>query len=137
MDILAQALTAGIPLLITSFVVALVMFGAGFGSYLLITPYAEIALIRNGITAAGITFSGAVLAFAIPIAGTLANQLAITNILAWGLVAVLLQLLTTIIIVRGIRGLKLMIEGNNIAVALAIASAQIAIGLFNAALMST
>jgi uncharacterized membrane protein YjfL (UPF0719 family) len=35
-----------------------------------------------------------VLAFAIPIAGTLANQLAITNILAWGLVAVLLQLLS-------------------------------------------
>jgi putative membrane protein len=137
MDILTQALTAGIPLLITSFVVALVMFGVGFGSYLVITPYAEIALIRDGVTAAGITFTGAVLAFAIPIAATLSNQLAITNILAWGLVAVLLQLLTTIMIVRGIRGLKLMIEGNNIAVALAIASAQIAIGLFNAALMSS
>jgi putative membrane protein len=137
MDILPQALTAGIPLLITSFVVALVMFGVGFGSYLVITPYAEIALIREGVVAAGITFTGAVLAFAIPIAATLSNQLAITNILAWGLVAVLLQLLTTIMIVRGIRGLKLMIEGNNIAVALAIASAQIAIGLFNAALMSS
>jgi putative membrane protein len=132
-----SALGTGLPLLIASFLTALVVFGAGFGGYLMLTPYAELRLMREGTVAAGVTFAGAVLAFSIPIASTLANHLALTDVLVWGLVAAALQLLTTLVIIRVLTGVKGMIEANNVAVALGIAATQVAVGLLNAALMAS
>ena len=56
------------------FAVALLLFVAFTFVYVIVTPYNEIALIREGNTAAAISLSGAMLGFALPLASTVADR---------------------------------------------------------------
>jgi len=57
------------------------------------------------------------------------------DILVWGVVAVLLQLLTMAIVSHLFRGMRAMIEAGQVAAAIPLAAAQLSIGLLNAAAM--
>jgi putative membrane protein len=65
----------------------------------------------------------------------LATSVTLIDILVWGVVALILQLLTLGIVMLAMRNFRGMIERGNIAAAITLAGAQIAIALLNAAAM--
>ena len=86
--------------------------------------------------AAGIVLAGTVVALAIPLAATLATSLVTLDILVWGLVALVLQLLAFFVASRLIPGLRDMIEAGNPAAACVLVGVQLAVALLNAGAMA-
>jgi putative membrane protein len=103
--------------------------------YLRFTPFREREMVVSGNAAAGTMLAGAILALSIPLAAILATSGTLVDILVWGVVALILQLLTLGIVALSMRNFRGMIEGGNIAAAITLAGAQIAVALLNAAAM--
>ncbi|MDK2122861.1 DUF350 domain-containing protein [Parachitinimonas caeni] len=66
--------------------------------YVRITPYDEIALIRTGNQAAAFSLAGAVLGFVVPLSSAIAHSVSFVDMLVWGGVALLAQLLVYAIV---------------------------------------
>ena len=130
-----NALGSGLPMLLLQFLLVLVLLVAGIFAYMAVTPFREREMMRNGNAAAATVLGGALLAIAIPLAALLATSGALLDILVWGVIAVLLQLLTVIILLHSLRGLRAKIEAGEIATAILLVAAQLSIGLLNAAAM--
>ena len=130
-----DALGSGLPMLLLQFVLVLALLVAGIFIYMAITPFHERELLRNGNPAAATVLGGALVALAVPLAALLATTGALLDILVWGVVAVLLQLLTVAIVSHLFRAMRVMIEAGQVAGAIPLVAAQISIGLLNAAAM--
>jgi len=125
----------GAPFYIAAILLVLALLVAGIFIYMAITPFHERELLRNGNPAAATVLGGALVALAIPLAALLATTGSFLDILVWGVVAVLLQLLTVAIVSHLFRGMRTMIEAGQVAAAIPLVAAQISIGLLNAAAM--
>ncbi len=136
MDSILETLWIGLPVLVLQLAITLLLLGAGVGCYMALTPFHEMRLVRAGNAAGGVVLMGAVVALAIPLAATLATSLVTLDILLWGLVAVVLQLLAFLLTAALFRGLRDMIEAGNVAAACVIAGVQIAVALINAGAMA-
>jgi putative membrane protein len=130
-----DALGSGLPMLLLQFVLVLALLVAGIFIYMEITPFHERELLRNGNPAAATVLGGALIALAVPLAALLATTGALLDILVWGVVAVLLQLLTVAIVSHLFRAMRVMIEAGQVAGAIPLVAAQLSIGLLNAAAM--
>jgi putative membrane protein len=130
-----DALGSGLPMLLLQFVLVLALLVAGIFIYMAITPFHERELLRNGNPAAATVLGGALVALAIPLAALLATTGALLDIFVWGVVAVLLQLLTVAIVSHLFRAMRVMIEAGQVAGAIPLVAAQLSIGLLNAAAM--
>ena len=130
-----DALGTGLPMLLLQFLLVLALLVAGIFIYMAVTPFHERDLLRNGNPAAATVLGGALVALAIPLAALLATTGALLDILVWGVVAVLLQLLTVTILLHLLRGMHAMIEAGQVAAAIPLVAAQLSIGLLNAAAM--
>ena len=93
MDPVIQSFLAGFPVLLLHFAVTLGMLAIGVTIYHLVTPYHELRLIRNGNTAAAVSISGAIVGLAIPLAICMATSVNVWDIVSWGIVTLLIQLL--------------------------------------------
>ena len=60
--------------------------------YVLITPHKEFALIAEGNSAAAVQLSGTFLGFAVPVAMVIGHSVSIPDMLLWGAVAALVQI---------------------------------------------
>lgn len=61
--------------------------------YILLTPWKELALVKGGNGTAGLALSGAIVGLAIPLASCLASSVSLADLVLWGLVSLVLQLL--------------------------------------------
>jgi putative membrane protein len=129
------ALGQGLPMLLLQFAVVLVLLVVGMLIYMAVTPFNERELVRQANPAAATVLGGALVALAIPLAALLATTGALLDILAWGVVAVVLQLVTVMVVSLLLRGMRTMIEAGQVAAAIPLVAAQLAIGLLNAAAM--
>ena len=93
MDPVIQSFLAGFPILLLHFAVTLAMLVIGVTIYQFVTPYHELRLIRNGNTAAAVSFSGAIIGLAIPLAICMATSVNVWDIVIWGIVTLLIQIL--------------------------------------------
>jgi putative membrane protein len=132
---IAGALSTGLPVLLLQFAICIVLLVVGVTVYTMVTPYRERELLRHGNVAAATVLSGAVVALAIPLAALLATTRTALDILVWGVVAILLQLATVLIASVVMKRLQLRVDDGNVAAALPIAAAQLAIAMLNAAAM--
>jgi putative membrane protein len=130
-----DALGHGLPMLIIQVVACAVLLAIGVAIYVRLTPFHEREMVASGNAAAGTTLAGATLALAIPLAAMLATSGTLLDILVWGVVALILQLLTLGVVALAMRNFRSMIEGGNVAAAITLAGAQIAVALLNAAAM--
>ena len=130
---IAGALGTGLPILLLQFAISVVLLVIGVFIYTMVTPFRERELLRHGNVAAATVLSGAVVALAIPLAALLATTRAVLDILVWGVVAILLQLVTVLITSHVMKRLQLRVDDGNLAAALPIAAAQLAIAFLNAA----
>src|ERR1700720_4394444 len=130
-----DAVGTGLPMLLLQFLLVLALLVAGIFIYMAVTPFHERDLLRNGNPAAATVLGGALVSLAIPLAALLATTGALLDILVWGVVAVLLQLLTVTIVSHLFRGMRAMIEAGQVGAAIPLVAAQLSIGLLNAAAM--
>jgi putative membrane protein len=131
-----EALGTGLPLLILHLVVTLVLLALGVACYMAITPFNERRMVEEGNPAAGTVLAGTIIALSIPLAATLATSAVVLDIVLWGIVALILQLIAFLFAARLMPGLQAQIEGRNVAAALTLVGLQIAVALLNAAAMA-
>lgn len=136
MDSIFPALQQGLPVLVEQFGATLLLLAVGVAAYMTITPFHERRLVREGNVAAGIVLAGTIVAFAIPLGQTLASSAFVLDIVVWGLVALVVQLLVFAVASVSFRGLRGMIEAGNVAVALVLVGIQIAVAIVNAGAMA-
>ena len=122
-------------MLLLHFGLVLVLLVVGMLVYMAVTPFHERELVRRGNAAAATVLGGALVALAIPLAALLATTGALLDIIAWGVVAVVLQLVTVLVVSLLLRGMRAMIEADRVAAAIPLVAAQLSIALLNAAVM--
>jgi putative membrane protein len=120
-DFLLMTGTAGVLLLLASTV------------YILLTPWKELALVRGGNGAAGLALAGAITGLAVPIASCLASSLSLVDLLLWGTVALLLQLLTYRIIDMILRDIPERIQNDEAGAAIVLIAAKLSVAMILAA----
>ena len=120
-DFLLMTGTAGILLVVASTL------------YILLTPWKELALVKGGNGAAGLALAGAIAGLAIPIASCLASSLTLVDLVLWGTVALLLQLLTYRIIDMVLRDIPTRIQNDEAGAAIVLIAAKISVAMLLAA----
>ena len=133
MEPVIQSFLAGFPVLLLHFVVTLGMLGIGVTIYLFVTPYRELDLIRNGNTAAAVSISGAIIGMAIPLAICMASSVNIWDIVIWGVVTLLIQILAYRIGDVLLKDAPTRIENGEMGAAILIVGIKLAISFINAA----
>jgi putative membrane protein len=116
--------------------VALVLLAVFVVVYLRITPYREIALIREGNMAAAYSLSGALLGFVIPLAAAIEHSVNLVDMAIWGAVALVVQLLAFVAVKLLIPSIPRDIPADRAAAGFFLGALAIAVGLLNAACMS-
>lgn len=133
MDPVIQSFLSGFPILLLHFSVTLAMLAAGVTIYHLITPYHELELIRAGNSAAAVSLSGAILGLALPLAFCMASSVNLLDIVIWGIMALVIQLLAYRIGDALVKGLPARIENGELGAALLVAAIKLAVAMINAA----
>lgn len=136
MDAVWQSLMTGLPVFILHSAVTLAMLAGAVGLYMLSTPYRDLALVRSGNIAAAISFSGAVIGLALPLAVCMAASVSVADILLWGVVTLVLQILAFRITDLLLRGLPQRIVAGEIGPALVLVAIKLAVAFVNAAAVS-
>ena len=133
MDAVLQSLLSGFPIFLLHFLITLAMLALGVVIYVWITPHREMRLIRDGNCAAAISFSGAILGMALPLAFCMAASFTVYEILIWGAVILVIQLLAFKATDLLLRDLSRRIENGEIASAVVLAAIKLAVAAINAA----
>ena len=133
MDAVITSLYNGLPIFMLHGGTAILMLIVGAFIYSKITPWNELDLIMEGNTAAAVSFSGAILGIAIPLAAALSSSISIWEIVVWGSVAIILQITVFLILDLVLPNLSEQIKANKIAAGIFIASNKLALALMNAA----
>ena len=133
MDAVITSLYNGLPIFMLHGGTAILMLIVGAFIYSKITPWNELDLRMEGNTAAAVSFSGAILGIAIPLAAALSSSISIWEIVVWGSVAIILQITVFLILDLVLPNLSEQIKANKIAAGIFIASNKIALALMNAA----
>ncbi|RKF15838.1 DUF350 domain-containing protein [Alginatibacterium sediminis] len=106
--------------------------------YVRVTPHDEWDLIKEKRNlSASIAFGGAILGFAIALAGAASNSVSLFDFATWGLIALAAQLIAFAIVrFSFMPGIVKRIEDNELSAATILAVTNIAVGMLNAACMS-
>lgn len=135
MDNLNHSL-AGLPLFGLYFAAAIALLALFVAVYIRVTPYRELALIRAGNSAAALSLSGAILGFVLPLASAVAHSVNFADMLVWGVVALVVQVLAYLVARTLMPHLTEDIPADKTAPALLLAALSVATGVLNAACMS-
>lgn len=121
----------------------LLYFGAALAAmavfvalYMAVTSHHEANLIRQGNTAAAISFAGALVGFTLPLASAIIHSVSLIDMLVWSAIAIVVQLAVFLLVDRLLREISRHIEEGNMAAGTTLAAASIAIGIVNAACMT-
>jgi putative membrane protein len=129
---------ATLPGFLAYFVTGIVLLAGAMAIYLRVTPHAEIALIRAGNAGAAIGLGGAMIGFCLPIASAFSHSLNIVDAAVWSVVALAVQIGAFFVVAKLLGGdWRAAIERGETAGAILKASVAIAVGLLNAACLST
>lgn len=131
-----QAFAAGFPVFLAHTGVTMAILFAAAAIYILLTPHKEIALIREGNTAAALSLGGVLVGLAIPLAASLTASTNVIEIGLWGAVTVVVQLLIFRLTDMTLRGLPKRIQDGEISAAVLLVGAKIATALVIAAARS-
>ena len=131
-----ESFLSGFPIFMLHAAVTIAILAAGLWVYTAITPYREFELIRRGNLAAAISFSAAALGIAIPLAFCMAASVSVYDVLLWGVVTVILQLIAYKATDLLLRELPKRIEAGEAGPALVLAAIKLAVAAINAAAVS-
>ncbi len=101
--------------------------------YSAVTPHHEFALIRNGNSAAAVAFGGALIGFELPLASVVIHSLGLLDMVVWGVVALVVQLLAFLAARLLDQRLCTRIAGGDTSAGIFVATISLAVGILNAA----
>jgi putative membrane protein len=131
-----DAWASGFPLTLLHVAVALVILVAGAALYAFVTPHREIQLIREGNTAAALSFGGVLVGIALPLAFALAASTSVLEIALWGATTIVVQLALFWLVDLLLRGLPQRIKQGEVAAAALLVGAKLAVAAILAAAVS-
>ena len=136
MDAVLQSFLAGFPVLLMHFLVTITMLVVGVTIYIWITPHKDVTLVREGNVAAAISLSGAVLGLAIPLAMSMSVSVNVADIVIWGLLTLVIQLIVFRLADLILPDLSARIEAGEVAAALLLSAIKLAVAVITAAAVS-
>jgi putative membrane protein len=95
-----------LPHFLAYFGLAILLAVAFLATYVRITPHREFALIREGNTAAALQLAGTFTGWSLPMAVVISYSVNLTDMLAWGLVSLVTQLVVFFVISRTFKGIE-------------------------------
>jgi putative membrane protein len=101
-----------------------------------VTPHAEIKLIREGNSAAALSFSGALIGFVMPLASVISHSASIADVALWGGVALVVQVFAFFVARVIVPDLPKEIETGKLSVGAFTGLVSLTFGLLNAACMT-
>jgi putative membrane protein len=104
--------------------------------YLKLTPYAELALIREGNVAALLSFGGAIAGFSLTLASSIAHNSTLMQVVAWAFGAMVVQVLTYAALSRLMSTMPKAIEQRNVAMGGLLGCTSLIVGIINAACLT-
>ncbi|MFA7348016.1 MAG: DUF350 domain-containing protein [Desulfurivibrionaceae bacterium] len=104
--------------------------------YSRVTPYREFTLIADGNEAAAYSFTGALIGFALPLGSAIAHSVALADMVLWGIVALVVQILTFLMVRVIFPNLVADIPANKVSKGIFLGAVSIAVGILNAACMT-
>ena len=104
--------------------------------YIRVTPYREIALIREGNMAASFSLSGALLGFVIPLSAAVQHSVSLVDMAIWGVIAMLVQVAAFVVVKMCVPSITRDIPEGKGAQGFFLGSLSLGVGLLNAACMS-
>ena len=130
------ALWAGLPVFLVHSALSLLILVVGISIYVKLTKHDELALIRAGNVAAALSLAGAIVGLALPLAFSLAAAVNLWDLVIWGLVALLLQLIAFRLADLFLKDISTRIEAGDIAAATFLVGVKLATAFINAAAVS-
>lgn len=136
MDAVIQSFLAGFPVFIGHFALTVALLVVGVAAYLVVTPHHELRLVREGNTAAAVSLGGVVVGMGLPLGISMANSITAFDVLIWGVVALIVQLVTFFAIDVVLRGLPKRIEEGQLAPAIFLAASKLAVAIITASALT-
>jgi putative membrane protein len=124
-----QAFATGFPVTLLHVAVTVVILIAAAAIYILLTPHKEITLIREGNTAAAVSFGGVLVGLAMPLAVSMKASTNLVEIGLWGVATVAVQLLIFRLVDLVLHGLPRRIQDGEMAAAAFMVGAKLATAL--------
>ncbi len=135
MEILEKSITGLAPFALY-FLVSLALLVLFLLIYVRITPYREIELIREGNTAAAASISGAMIGFVLPLGHAIAQSGNLADMVLWGLVGLVVQLLVYGAATRVLPGISSDIPAGKTSQGIFLGALSVATGILNATCMT-
>lgn len=114
------------------FALAVVLLAGFLFLYVWVTPYNELALIRNGNEAAAISLAGVIIGLAMPIAVSVAVSHNLYAMLGWGVVSGAVQVLAYVAARLALPQINYNIPQGKVASGVFLASISVGVGILNA-----
>jgi putative membrane protein len=124
------------PNFIVYFVTAVVLTAVFVVLYANLTPHREIRLIREGNSAAAIALIGGLLGFVIPLASVINHSAVLTDVIVWGVVALVVQVGGFLVARLVLPHLPQAIENGNVSDAIFLGGLSLSLGIIDAACMA-
>lgn len=105
--------------------------------YTRVTRHDELALIKKNSTAAAVAFAGSLIGFALPLASTMINSVNVIELVLWGVIALIVQLLVYLLIRLPMPRISERIEADEVAAGIWLGACSMVAGILNAASMTT
>jgi putative membrane protein len=116
--------------------VAIGLWAAAIGIYVALTPHKEFALVRAGNSAAAVSLAALALGTAIPLAMALGTSTSLIDLVIWGALGLVLQLLAFRVVDLILRDLPKRIADGEMAAAILLSGVKIGAALLTAAAMA-
>ena len=121
-----EAFRSGLPVFLLFTGVAGILLILSIAVYIKLTPWRELALVKDQNGAAGLALAGAIVGLAIPISSCLANSVSLPGLIIWGVILLLLQLLAYRVTDLLLRDLPKRIEEDQAGPAIVLVGAKLA-----------
>lgn len=123
---------ATVPNYLAFLAIMLVLLVAFTGLHNLVTPYRELALIRQGNKAAAVSQAGVVLGLAVALSEIASGSHMLIDLALWGVIALATQLLVYFLVSRLIGDFHKGIEEDRLSYGILLGGCQLAAGVLNA-----
>lgn len=104
--------------------------------YTKITPYDEVKMMREGKSAAALSFLGALIGFSLTLASSILHNDSFVAFAAWAGAAMIVQLAVYTVLSRLIPDMHNCLEKNNVAMGALLGGVSLTFGIINAACLS-
>ena len=128
-----QAFATGFPTTLIHAALSLVMLAIGAVLHGLLSPHREVQDVREGNSAAAVSLGGTIIGIAIPLAASLNASTSTVEVAIWGAAIVAVQLLLFWVVDMVLTGLPQRTREGEIAPAVLLVAAKLAVSIIVAA----